>query len=97
MTTDTLKALLSKKTLSSADKAKINKAYKAQFGRKPKTATSCSSCYHDAVVELYSSLAKGAHLRSGVVINYKGKLYNKYDYPLPVELIELHRDKIHIQ
>lgn len=96
MNTEALKALLDKKTLSSADKSKINKAYQSKFGRKP-TAGNCSDCYRDAVIELMVSAQTGERLRAGIVINYNGVLYNRKSYPLPEELIAIHRDKLEIK
>ena len=94
MDTKALKALLDKEQLSSADKSKINKAYQSKFQRKVATQTGCTSCYHDAIIELIAAQRTGYQLRGGVVIEYEGELYTRHSEVLPAWIIENYPDKL---
>lgn len=94
MEVKTLKALLGKKELSSADKSEIKKAYQEYLGRKLYPKKGCSNCYHDALTEIYASISRGARLKAGEVVAYEGRFYNRHDYPLPEYILQNFPDKI---
>jgi hypothetical protein len=88
------RALLDARTLSKADKLAISEAYRSAFGvQMPLLNTKCRSCYNDALAALIHYTKKGRFLRAGVVIEHKGKLYNRHS-ELPYEVIELYPDKL---
>ena len=94
MEVKTLKALLSKSQLSSADKSEIKKAYQELFLAPLVVKKGCQNCYHDALTEIYASVSRGERLKTGEVVEYEGRFYNRHDYPLPEYILENYPDKI---
>lgn len=94
MEVKTLKALLSKKELSSADKSEIRKAYQEHVGAQLVVKKGCPNCYADAIAEIYASVSRGGRLKAGEVVEYAGRFYNRHDYPLPEYILQNYPDKI---
>lgn len=94
MDAKTLKALLDKSVLSSADKSKISKAYLLQFGHRLPVKTGCLDCYRDGLAQMYASISSGKRLKAGEVVEYNGRWYNRHDYPLPEFILKNYPDKI---
>ena len=94
MEVKTLKALLSKRDLSSADKSEIKRAYQEHIGVRLFVKKGCPNCYADALAEIYASISRGARLKAGEVVAYEGRFYNRHDYPLPEYILQNFPDKI---
>lgn len=71
--------LLSGGTLTKADKQWVKDTYLKIVGKVLTTSRGCSSCWSDAIIHLLTLLrTDGLKMRSGAVVHYEGKVYNKH-------------------
>lgn len=72
-------ALQSGSALSKSEKQWLKENYRKATGVELKTVKGCTGCWMDGVSQLIIFLSKDTlRLRSGAVIEYNGKVYNKH-------------------